>query len=155
MKNVIGKLVLVLTAIVFLGAGCVALQKNQTPKPAETKNDQRTIKYLISNEDTTKYCNGADMSSIGYRKTITKEETTTTAKGDGTEAELVKSILSVATTGMCQNVMKQLDFKVASGTVFIPPIEGWAGVSITMCSCVPQVEVNLLQMPGIQKVIWQ
>ena len=121
----------------------------------EQKEETSTISYLISKEDPTKYCNGADMDSAGYRKTIITEATTTAPKANMTETELVKNTIIAATTGMCQDVMKQLDFKVTSGTAYIPPIEGWAGVSITMCSCKPQVEVNVLKIPGIKQVIWE
>jgi hypothetical protein len=114
------------------------------------------IKYLISKEDTTKYCNGADMNSDAYRKTITVEMSSTTPETNLTEAQLAKKRAILATSGMCQNVLRGLgDFTVSSGTVSIPPIDGWAGVSITMCYCQPQVEVNLLRLPGITKVIWK
>lgn len=119
------------------------------------KEDTLTITYLISKEDRTKYCNGADMDSAGYKKTIIIEATTTTTEADKTETELIKNTIIAATAGMCQNVMKQLDFKVASGTAYIPPIDGWAGMSIVMCSCKPEVEVNLLRIPGIIQVIWE
>jgi hypothetical protein len=114
------------------------------------------IDYLISKEDTNKYCNGADMNSDAYRQTITTEMSSTTAETNLTEAQLAKDTAILATSGMCQNVLRQLgDFTVASGTVEIPPIDGWAGVSIVMCYCQPQVEVNLLRLPGITKVVWR
>jgi len=115
---------------------------------------QTVVKYLISEEDPTKYCNGADMDSAGYRKTITKEVTTTTVAATSS-VETAKQIAVLATDGMCQQVLKQLAFKVTGDTVSIPPIEGWAGVSITMCSCKPRVEVNLLRLPGISRVVWE
>ncbi len=144
-----------LGTIIILGAGCA---KNNPPtnvvkNPVPSDVDKTTITYLVSNEDTTKYCNGADMDSAGYRKTITNEITTTTPKIDDSAIALARATLSLATTGMCANVWQGLT--MASGTAFIPPIDGWAGVSITMCSCKPQIEVNLLRMPGIQKVVWQ
>ena len=142
-----GKLALLMCAVILLGAGCSVPQTVQKEKTS-------TITYLISKEDPTKYCNGAEMDSAGYRKTITIEVATITPKANMTETELVKNTIIAATTGMCQEVMKQSDFKVASGTIYIPPIEGWAGVSITMCSCKPQVEVNVLRLPGIKQVIW-
>ena len=152
MERKIGGLVLLLFSIALLGAGCPA--KQTTILPAQ-QPEPKTITYLISKEDPTKYCNGADMDSEGYRKTITTEETTTTPPSDATAAQLVKKTIIAATTGMCQNVMEQFDFKVTDGTVYIPPVEGWAGVSITMCSCKPQVEVNVLRNPGIKQVVWQ
>lgn len=114
------------------------------------------ITYLISKEDPLKYCNGGDMNSDAYRKTITAEMSSTTPEINLTEAQLAKDTAILATSGMCQTVLKQLpDFTVASGTVEIPPISGWAGVSIVMCYCQPQVEVNLLRLPGITKVVWK
>ena len=113
-----------------------------------------TITYLISQEDTTKYCNGVDMDSAGYQKTITTEESTTTSEINPTKIQVIKTVLNAATTGMCNTVLSQLDITENNGIVYIPQIEGWAGVSITMCSCKPQVEVNLLQIPGITNVVW-
>jgi hypothetical protein len=114
------------------------------------------MNYLISKEDTNKYCNGVDMNSDAYRKTITVPMSSTTPEINLTLAQIAKKTAILATSGMCQTVLKQLgDFTVASGTVSIPPIDGWAGVSITMCYCQPQVELNLLRLPGITKVTWK
>ena len=113
------------------------------------------INYLISKEDPLKYCNGADMNSDAFRKTITAPMSSTTPEINLTEAQLAKKTAILSTSGMCQDVLRQLgDFTVASSTVSIPPIDGWAGVSIVMCYCQPQVEVNLLRLPGITKVVW-
>jgi hypothetical protein len=114
------------------------------------------ITYLISSEDPLKYCNGADMDSAGFRKTITVEMSSTTPETNLTLAQLAKKTAILATNGMCQTVLQQGgDFTVASSTVQIPPIEGWAGVSIVMCYCQSQVEVNMLCLPGITKVVWK
>jgi hypothetical protein len=112
------------------------------------------ITYLVSEEDPLKYCNGGDMDSIGYKKTITTELSTTTPKTNLSEEELAKETVLLATSGLCREAMRQIDFKIIDGVVRIPPIEGWAGISIAMCSCQPQVEVNLLQVPGIKLVVW-
>lgn len=153
MKTEIGALSLVIMTVVFLGAGCVNPPSNQPSN--NPNNTPRTITYLVSKEDSTKYCNGADMDTVGYQKTITQTETTTTPPGDGSEVELIKTTLNAATSGMCQTVMNESNLTVTSGTVYIPQFGAWAGVSITMCSCKPQVEVNLLRIPNIKKVIWQ
>jgi hypothetical protein len=114
------------------------------------------ISYLVSSEDPLKYCNGADMDSVGFRKTITVEKSSTTPETNLTLAQLAKKVAILATNGMCQSVLRQNgDFTVTGDTVQIPPIEGWAGVSIVMCYCQPQVEVNLLRLPGITKVVWK
>lgn len=114
----------------------------------------QTVEYLVSKEDTTKYCNGVDMDSLGYQKTINIKKATTTAETNPTRIQIIKTVLNAATTGMCRTVINQSDITENNGTVLIPSFEGWAGISIAMCSCKPQVEVNLLQTPGVKKVIW-
>ncbi|HZJ40740.1 MAG TPA: Gmad2 immunoglobulin-like domain-containing protein [Candidatus Saccharimonadales bacterium] len=126
---------------------------NQTPSVGK-ENKITTITYLVSQEDTTKYCNGEDMNSADYQKTIITKESTTTLEANPTRIKVIKTILNAATTGMCNTVLGQLDITENNGIVYIPQIEDWAGISIAMCSCKPQVEVNLLQIPGITKVIW-
>lgn len=112
------------------------------------------ISYLISEEDTTEYCNGVDMNSDDYRKTINVKKYITSTEANPTNDQIIKEVVNASTSGMCNNVMNQLDITEDNGTVYIPIFEGWAGVSITMCSCKPQVEVNLLQIPYIKKVVW-
>jgi hypothetical protein len=112
------------------------------------------VTYLISEASTTKYCNGVDMDSAGYQKTITVKKSTSTEAVVPTTLQIVKTVISAATTGMCHTVMTGLNVSVNGGVVKIPAIDGWAGVSIVMCSCKPQVEVNLLQIPGITQVVW-
>ncbi|MCX6779810.1 MAG: hypothetical protein NT034_01365 [Candidatus Magasanikbacteria bacterium] len=114
----------------------------------------KTISYLVSPEETIKYCNGVDMDSDGYRSTITQEKTTFTTEANPTTNQIIKSVVNAATTGMCNTVLNQLNITEKNGIVTIPTIEGWAGISITMCSCKPQVEVNLLRLPGITNVVW-
>ena len=109
---------------------------------------------LVSNEDTTKFCDGANMDSAGYAKTITIQKSILLQLADTSSATLAKAVAVQATSGQCQRALSQLDFKVTDGTVSIPPLDGWAGVSIALCSCKPQVEVNLLRLPGIKKVVW-
>lgn len=113
----------------------------------------QSVTYLISSEDTTKYCNGTDMKSDQYRQTITVP-VTKTAPANLTQTELVKFVVNAATTGMCQTVLDQSNISVTNGVVQIPPLDGWAGISIALCSCRPQVEVNLLRLPGITSVNW-
>lgn len=113
----------------------------------------QSVTFLVSPEDATKYCNGVDMKSDEYRQTITVPVITTTP-ANLTQTELVKFVVNAATTGMCQTALNQADISVANGVVQIPPLDGWAGISIALCSCQPQVEVNLLRLPGITNVSW-
>lgn len=117
--------------------------------------DDTNITYLVSKQATTKYCDGVKMDSAGYRKTITSKVITDIPKNNLLLAQLVKQTAVLATTGMCQTAIKNADLSVVNGEVQISPIDAWAGVSIAMCSCVPQVEVNLLRIPGITNVTWK
>lgn len=112
------------------------------------------VTYLVSPEPTTNYCDGVKMDSAAYQKTITVQKTTSTPDINPSNVQIIKTVISAATTGMCHDVMNQLNITEDAGTVFIPVIDVWAGYSIAMCSCKPQVEVNLLQIPGIKKVDW-
>ncbi len=121
-----------------------------TPQPEQNEY----ISYLVSDENTTKFCDGAVMDSDGYRKTITTEVISSIRKSGLTTSELAKETAVLATQGMCREVLQKTDFTVMDGVVKIAPISGWAGSSITFCSCQPQVEVNLLRIPGFKQVIW-
>ncbi len=114
-----------------------------------------TLTYLSSTTDSTKYCNGVQMDSAGYKKTITVEHTTSTLENNPTPIQLVKETIHAATVGMCRTVLDQLAITVENGVVTIPPIDGWAGSSIVMCSCKPLVETNVLRIPGISSLVWQ
>lgn len=134
-----------LATISLLGAGC------QTNTPIVTDN---TTTILVSSAESTKFCNGDDMDSDGFRKTITVEKSITLPENQ-TPSERAKSIVVASAQGMCQQVLQSLDITVSSGTVTIPPIDGWAGISIAFCSCKPLVEVNALRIPGISNVQWE
>ncbi|MCX6736037.1 MAG: hypothetical protein NTZ13_03050 [Candidatus Parcubacteria bacterium] len=137
-----------LIVLVLLGIGGYSVYRHlNTPAV-------RTITYLVSLSDPAKYCNGSDMDSAGYQKTITVERATSTTEINPAKKQIVKEILHLATSGMCQTVIDHLDITENEGVVSIPPFDGWAGVSIVMCSCKPLVETNLLRIPGITKVGW-
>jgi hypothetical protein len=104
---------------------------------------------LVSTAKATEYCDGEKMDSAGYLKTITQESKVASPDAGLSTSELAKAIAVLATTGQCQTALKQADVTVAGGTATIGPIEGWAGSSIAMCSCKPQVEVNLLRLPAV------
>lgn len=113
------------------------------------------VSVLTSTEDPNKFCNGADMDSAGFGKTLTQETEIAipnTAKEDG---ERIKAMLAAATGERCQNIWQNATFTAEGDTITVSPVDAWAGVSITLCSCKPQIETNLLRLPGIKKVVWQ
>lgn len=165
------KLILIALFIAAGTSGC----KQQTPllpensqdsNPEVTKQIQDTaqsvptkpatyLTYVVSTKDPVDYCNGAKSDSDGYRKTITHKVITNTVIDKMTPNELAKATLLAATSGKCNRIMKQTTIKVAGNTAYIGSIEGSAGISITMCSCRPEIEVNLLQLEGVNKVVFE
>lgn len=120
----------------------------------KTNPPASTITYLTSPVDTVTFCNGELMDSAGYQNTITVENSTSTSSANPTRLQIIKETIHAATSGMCRTVLDQLDITESGETVYIPPMDGWAGISISMCSCKPQVEVNMLRIPGITNVTW-
>lgn len=72
-----------------------------------------------------------DFVSEGYRKTLVKEVRVSLPANDGTPAGKAKAV-AIAASEHCSGALKELDFEVRSGVVRIPPISGWAGISIAM-----------------------
>ncbi len=147
MKNYI--LIVLFIGILTLAGGCTN-QKTQT-----TTKDATYLTYVKSTEDSLQYCDGANMDSEGFKKTITDVVTTDTVIDDMTQNELAKATVLAATSGMCKDVLEKTEVKVAGYKAYIGAIDAWAGVSIIMCSCRPEIEVNLLRLPGVSNVVFQ
>jgi len=109
---------------------------------------------LVSRAAPAEYCNGENMDSDGYRKTLTLEKPLALPPAEAGTTEVVRAVVDAATEGMCQTVMSQLEYRLEGSTLHVPPFDAWAGVSITMCSCRPEVEVNLARIPGVERVVW-
>jgi hypothetical protein len=121
-----------------------------SPAPA----GERRIKVLLSSGSDQAFCDGERMDSDGYRRTLTREREVTLPAPGGSLRDDIHAVLDAATTGMCNTVLRQLDIRVERQEAHIPPISGWAGISIVMCHCIPEVELNLVRIPGIARVIW-
>ena len=150
---------LLIGAITLLGA-C----RNKTSETAETTTNKEAssatkaktyLTYLSSTEDPLKYCAGQNMNSDGYKKTITNKITTNIVIDSMTQTEIAKATILAATSGMCKTAMEYNAIKIQNDTTYISPIDAWAGISIAMCSCRPEIEVNLLQLTGITKVVFE
>ncbi len=119
---------LLLSAIVILVLVFVYLYRlNPNTTNSDTVTASTAISYLVSDEDTTKYCNGAEMDSEAYRQTITIEKTATMSQASPSKVELIKAVLDQATTGACHDNISNLNITENNGTVYIPPIDAWAG----------------------------
>lgn len=157
MKKVISTTIILVSTIILIVVGIFFINSKgksiiQIP-PTDTSVPEK-ITYLVSSEDPAKYCNGVDMDSVGYEKTINMKKTLDIEKNSLTKIQEVKAVIDAVTTGNCRTALAGLDITEDSGVVSIPPMDGWAGISISMCSCKPQVDVNLLQIKGITKVVW-
>lgn len=153
-----------LTVFAMALAGCgqqVPGLNQNTNQPTANLNENtnapspQKLIYLVSTEDSLKYCNGAEMDSEGFKKTITKEVTTDISVEGKTTLEIAKMIIANATTGQCKNALEKNDLRIEGNTAYFAPIDGWAGVSIAMCSCIPQIEVNFMYLLGIEKVVFE
>lgn len=109
---------------------------------------------LVSDQASSAYCNGEQMDSAGYRKTLTREKRIELPPTGASDTAVVRAVADAATAGMCQTVMTKLEYRIEGGTLHIPPFDGWAGVSIAMCACQPEVEVNFARIPGVTRVVW-
>lgn len=151
------KLLFVIALLALIAAGCnsVSTNANQAPvnQPVVT---QTTVGFLVSPDVYTKYCDGANMDSAGYKKSLTKLETQV-VQGNLSKAEIAKQavILASKAANLTTIIDNGTDFvKIVGDTAYMKPIEGWAGVSIFMCAWQPLVETNLQQFPEIKQVIW-
>jgi hypothetical protein len=117
---------------------------------------QTSVNFLVSPDVYTKYCDGANMDSIGYKKSLTKLETRV-MPGNLSAAEIAKQAVILASKASTLETVidNEPDFiKIIGDTAYVKPIDGWAGVSIFMCAWQPLVETNLLQFSTIKKVTW-
>lgn len=151
-----GKSLLFMFGVLLILAGGLYAASLYTPAPSDPQEipDQSTFTYLTSAEETTAYCDGTNMDSDGYRASLTVINTGTIAKLNPTTEEIIRATINAGTTGACHTIMSKTTFTEKDGVVTISPIDAWAGISISMCSCKPLVEENILQIPGMKEVIW-
>jgi hypothetical protein len=123
--------------------------------PYAASPDETAI-ILVTTGDRDSFCDGSKMDSAGYRKTLTREKRVKLPPHDATRAGKAKAVAIVAAE-RCSDAFENLriDFVVDGRVLRIPPIPSWAGVGIALCTCKPDVEVNLLRHPGIARVVWE
>jgi len=163
MKKIILLGMLLLTLIFISGCNfnqpISKIQPNTNQVANLNQPKETSVSFLIPTADPLKYCNGADMDSEGFRKTITKEVTKTIPETNLTPDQLVNKTLELASQEAKMNFPQNIEqtenyIKVIGDTAYIQPTEGWAGVSIFLCAWKPFVEVNLLHFPEIKNVEW-
>ncbi len=148
-KISLGMLLLVCT-------GCQVPVITSDTETSISTSEVEQVTILVSEHDPSEFCNGADMDSESYRETLVAEEEIEILGGQS-DIERVRLILSAATTGQCSNLFNDdpdRTLVIQDSVLYIPHVSGWAGVSITMCHCEPEVEVNALRLSGISSVVW-
>ncbi len=152
------KFLFIIALLALFTAGCnlVPTTQNQTPvnHPVITHS---FVSFLVSPDVYTKYCDGVNMDSAGYRKSLTKLETQVVTGNLSTNAEIAKEAVILTSKAATLETMidNNPDFvRIIGDTAYMKPIDGWAGVSIFLCAWQPLVEINLLQFPEIKNVAW-
>jgi hypothetical protein len=108
---------------------------------------------LVSAGSALSFCNGEAMDSDGYRRSLTVARPVSLPKGATVQSQ-VDAVVDSLTSGACKMAVKNHGIHVSDGAAHIAPLDTWAGVSIAMCSCTPELEVNLVRIPGVRRVVW-
>lgn len=163
MKKIIALIFLI--TVVTLISGCnanqVAINNQNTEslntQPVIPETPKTTVTYFVSPNEYIKYCNGEDMDSAGYKKSITRKMSNLVEGDDLSLEQKAKIAINEASALANLGDITSIDnnyLKISGNTAYLKPVEGWAGVSIFLCAWQPLVEVNLLQYPEIKKIIW-
>lgn len=115
-------------------------------------NTSKVVNYLVSTDNSINFCNGGDMDSVGYRKTLTKIEKAVVPK-NLSQIDLLREVLKLSTGGSCHQWYNEM--KIKGGTLIFSMSGGlWAGSSINLCHCMPEIEVNASRFFGIKNFEW-
>jgi len=125
-----------------------------TPAVVSPKN----VSLYYSTAEKTKFCNGDDMDSAGYAKTINEQAAfpyPNRLKPGSAISYLVNAGADYVgrTVFLPASFVKtcNLNLEMMSRTCLIGG--GWAGISIEMCTCEPFLDYNLSRSFGINKNI--
>ncbi|MEI6611082.1 MAG: hypothetical protein WCO53_15255 [Deltaproteobacteria bacterium] len=132
---------------------CLRIWEESCLSPSFTAGKMNIL--VSTQKDATAFCNGDAMDSDGYRKTIAKIKGIVLPTTDRTDEERIKSIALAATSGKCREALKEVTFTKKGSNISISPIDAWAGISIALCSCKPEVEINLLRLNEVKNIIWE
>lgn len=145
--------------LLLLGAGCAGQTYYQAPAPTTTvaAPGNTTITYYVSAAKSAVYCNGADMDSAGYKKSINIEVTRDLNVKLNLQDQIIKTLqMAAADTEFngSDDYTRLASTTYNNGVVTLYPASGWAGVSIFNCAWQPFVQKQLEQFPEVKKVEW-
>lgn len=145
--------------LLTLGAGCAKQPSNDAPSGEGNAPKSTPVSYYISpsQNDKTKFCNGGDMDSAGYKGALTTGVSTSVLGTLSTEDKIKVTLQkAVAVSGTFDEVYaRTASTTFSNGTVTMYPAGGFAGVSIFMCAWQPFVEKQLEQFPEVKKIEWK
>ncbi len=149
--------------IIFIAAKKPALSPEQS-KFAELVlpfSSEKKVTLYYSSVDQIKYCNGDDMDSVGYGKTLDKKISFPLPESLKTPEEKFSYLMDVGASyvggaSSCPSAfLKDLQLKVKNNVAYLyNPGGGWAGFSIAMCACEPFLNKNLSGLFGVTKTSW-
>jgi hypothetical protein len=150
-------------AVVFFEARKPAMSPQQS-EPAEIAPlpaTPATALLYYSTAKKTDFCDGDNMDSAGYGKTIDKNVAFPLPQTLKTPEDKFLYLMNAGANYIgdeysCPGFfVKDLQAKFRNGTAYLfNPGGGWAGVSIAMCTCEPFLDYNLSRSFGISKTSW-
>jgi hypothetical protein len=121
----------------------------------------KTASLYYSDAEKTNFCDGDNMDSAGYAKTIDKDVSLPLAEWIKTNESEFSYLLQagsdyVGESYSCpDSFVKDLQFKFRNNVAYVfNPGGGWAGISIAMCTCEPFLDYNLSRTFGMTKTTW-
>lgn len=126
-----------------------------TAQPSATTTDV-TYYLLDKPASSLKFCNGANMSSAGYKTALTQKKIQNVMGDLAIEEKIQVTLRLAAEAGGFNTVYtRTASTTFADGIVTMHSANGWAGSSIFYCAWKPFVEKNLSQFPEVRKIKWE
>jgi hypothetical protein len=166
-KKLFNYIVLAVTVIAVVAIFLAARKPDYPPKqnqpalitPAVVS--PKNVSLYYSTAEKTKFCNGDDMDSAGYAKTINEQAAFPLSESLKTPEAQFSYLVNAGADYVGEpyscpaSFVKDLQFKFRNDVAYLfNPGGGWAGISIEMCTCEPFLDYNLSRSFGITKTSW-
>ncbi len=170
------KYIFPLAFLLLIGAGCSFItvnvtNQNPTSTPAADTSSttpvgvtptpqklQTTLAYYLSGKESTDFCNGDKMDSVGYKNSLVKQ-VTKVVPGKLSTLDLIKATLVAAANDSdfaSSGSYTRIEFTTfQNGVVTLHPAGGWAGSSIFMCAWQPFAQKQIEGIPGVKQIKWE
>lgn len=122
-----------------------------------TTTNQTPLVYWTFDEPNTNqtFCNGDVMNPVGYKSSLTQKTVTPHSDNTTTLENIIKTLQIASPLNSFNPPYTNIEnVSFHDNTVYMGPINGWAGSSIFSCAWIPFVEKNLEQFANIKNIIW-